>query len=358
MSRSDSPKKLIAKSLKTLCKRMNNSSVLDDFNQTRCPSVVPTTFTVALSIISFLAFTGNLLVIITFIKTQNLKTSSNYYIVNMAVSDLVCVVLNWPLYATEGMLKPGGSLITDPTLATFFCKLGIYSRAVSYVVSILSMVLIVVERYIAIAFPLRALNITTRIRTIFLLLSWFLPLLGVIPYFVHAKIIAIERQTFCRNIMSNLALKIYHFLSFILFYCVPLILILVLYPVIMKHLRRRAKIDNGNKKNIRAKRIRQNENIMKIFGSVALGFFTCWTPLYIYLFLKVLYPLIFIKDKCLLFVGLFYYIFPLLATAINPHILVAFSSNYRTALKDLCLPLFRKCHSGRVSPMEQSIELT
>ena len=124
----------------------------------------------------------------------------------MAVSDLVCVVLIWPLYATEGMLKPGGSLITDPTLATFFCKLGIYSRAVSYVVSILSLVLIVVERYIAIVFPLRALNTTARTRTMLLVLSWFFPLLGIVPYFVHSEVIKIKRQTFCRNIMSNLAL--------------------------------------------------------------------------------------------------------------------------------------------------------
>ena len=67
----------------------------------------------------------------------------------MAISDLVSVVLAWPLYATEGMLKAGGSLIADPNLATFFCKLGIYSRAVSYVVSIQSLVLIAEDRFIA-----------------------------------------------------------------------------------------------------------------------------------------------------------------------------------------------------------------
>lgn len=280
--------------------------------------------------------------IVTLIKTLNLKTSSNYYIVNMAVSDLlICVSLSWPLYATEGMLKAGGSLIGDPTLATLFCKLGIYSRAVSYVVSIQSLVLILVDRFIAIVFSLRALNIT-RTRTIFLFLSWFLPLLSLVPCFVHAEIIKIEQNTFCRNIMSDSALKIYHFLNFILFYCAPLILILVLYPLIMKHLRRRAKLDKGYRGTIQASRVKQNENIMKIFGSVALGFFTCWTPLYVYLFPKMLYPSIFIKDKSAVFVGLFYYIFPLLSTAVNPLFLITFSSNYRAALKDLFSRLFPK----------------
>ena len=92
---------------------------------------------------------------------------------------------------------------------------------------------------------------------------------------------------------------------------------------------------------------------MKIFGSVTLGFFTCWTPLYVYLFMRLLYPLIFMKNKCLLFVGLFYYIFPLLSTAINPFLLIVFSSNYRAAVKDLiCSPICRKCHTGSVSRID------
>ena len=62
--------------------------------------------------------------------------------------------LNWPLYATEGILKRRGSLITNQAIATFFCKLGIYSRAVLYVVSIESLVLISVDRFTTIVFPL------------------------------------------------------------------------------------------------------------------------------------------------------------------------------------------------------------
>ena len=334
---------------------MDNYTEVDNINQTTCSVGVATMFTVTLSIS---ASTGNLLVIVTFIKIVKLKTSSNYYIVNMAISDLVSIFLAWPLYATEGMLKAGGSLIVIPELATFACKLGIYSRAVSYVVSIQSLVLIAVDRFLATAFPLKTLKITTRIRAVFLLLTWVLPLLAFIPYFVYSEIVKVEQQTFCRNTMSGLGLTIYHLVGFVVIYCVPLILILVLYHLIMKHLKRRAKLDNGNRSNIHAKRVKQNENIMKIFGSITLGFFTCWTPLYAYLFLKMLCPSIFMKDKCLLFVSLFYYIFPLLSTALNPFVLITFSSNYRVAVKEvICSPMCRKCHTGSVSPMEQNVEL-
>ena len=341
---------------------MNNSTAYHHFNETECFSTVPATiFTVALSIISLLALSGNFLVIVTFFKTSNLKTSANFYIVNMAVSDVVSVVLNWPLYATEGMLKPGGSLIANQTVGAFFCKLGIYSRGVLYVVSIESLVLIVVDRFIAIAFPLKAINITARVRTTFLLLSWFIPLLGIVPFFVYSEIIQVGRQTFCRNLMSMLALQIYHFVSFTLFYFAPLVLILVFHSLSIKYLRRRVEFHReSNEGNAQTKTLKENQNIMKIFRSVTLGFFICWTPLYIYMLLKALYPPIFAEDKCLLFVGLLYYVFPLLSAAINPFILIAFSSNYREAIKDLlqgCFSSFKKSRLSSVFPMEQVTDL-
>ena len=344
---------------------MNNSAAAHH-NQTDCPSSVPITFTVVLSTISLLAVTGNLLVVITFIKTLNLKTSPNYYIVNMAVSDLVCVILNWPLYATEGMLKPGGSLIKDSVITSIFCKIGIYSRALSYAVSILSLVLIAVDRFIATVYPLKALNIAGKIRAILLILCWILPALGLTQFFVYSHIVKVEGNTFCRNMMPPSELKIYHFLGFALFYCLPLFIIVVLYSLIMKHLQRRGELSDGEQSIVRTQRLRQNKNIMKIFGSIVLGFFTCWTPLYVYMFLKSLYPSIFMADKCLLLklVGIFYYIFPLLSTVINPLILITFSSSYRAALKGLCSCLVLKNHSGPfahaprvVAPQGQTSEL-
>ena len=335
-------------------------------NQTAlCPSGVPTTFIIVLSMVSFLAFTGNLLVIITFINTVNLKTSSNYFIVNMAVSDLVSVIFTWPLYATEGMLKAGGSLITDPTLTAIFCKLGIYSKAVSYAVSILSLVLIAVDRFIATAFPLKASKVTRRIRTTFLTLCWCVPAVILVPYFVYSKTLEIEKHTFCRNMMGHLELKIYNFLGFTLFYCAPLVLIVVLYSLIMKNLRRRLEPESGERSGVMAKRLKQNQNVMKIFASIVLGFFICWTPLYVYMFLKSLYPSIFVKCLLLKLVGSLYYIFPQLSTAINPFILITLSSNYRAAIKSMCASLLQKNCSRQdrqfvpraIAPQRQTVEL-
>ena len=86
--------------------------------------------------------------------------------------------------------------------------------------------LIFVDRFIAIVLPLKAIKITARVRKILLLLlGWLFPVLGAIPYFKHSKILLEERQIFYRNLIKNLLLKAYYFISFILFYFSPLIVI-------------------------------------------------------------------------------------------------------------------------------------
>ena len=340
---------------------MNNSTTNLQIGQSECFSAVPSTvFTVALSLITITAVAGNFLLIAAFFRTSNLKTSSNWYIINMAISDVISVLLNWPLYATEGMLKPGGSLITNQAIATFFCKLGIYSRAVLYVVSIESLVLISLDRFIAIVFPLKAIKITTRVRRILLLLSWLFPVLGAIPYFYHSKIVLEGRQTFCTNFMSMLLFKVYNFISFILLYFIPLVVLLVVHSIGFKHLKRRLVFQiSSNEGNTRTRRSKENQNILKIFRAVTLGFFMCWTPLYIYLILKSSHPTIVLDDKCLLFIGLLYYTFPLISTSINPFILITLSSNYRAAVKDLlakCFAVFM-CRINKIHTTEQVIDL-
>ena len=67
----------------------------------------------------------------------SLRTSTNYFIINMAVSDILSSSANWPVYATEGIIirKP----MIEGSVASKVCKLGHYFRAVSLAVSVLSL---------------------------------------------------------------------------------------------------------------------------------------------------------------------------------------------------------------------------
>ena len=125
--------------------------------------------------ITITSFIGNMLVFVTVYKTQSLRTSTNYYYVNMAVSDhdFICILTTWPLYLTDAIITSRGSLIQG-SLATAGCKVGVLMRNVSHSVFILSLVLIAVERFIATVFPLKVTLLTKNIRTALLCSTWLI----------------------------------------------------------------------------------------------------------------------------------------------------------------------------------------
>ena len=156
---------------------MINSSA-DDFP--KCPQVASAVIASFISFLSFASFLGNSMIIITFLKTPALRTSVNYLIVNMAISDLISAATNWPLASTEGLLPT--SLVISGWTATIMCKTGLYSRAISQAVSVESLLLIVVERYIAIVRPFQSVLITRRLRITLVSLTWIFALLFTFPY--------------------------------------------------------------------------------------------------------------------------------------------------------------------------------
>ena len=307
--------------------------------------MVSTLFIVVLSIISLAAFIGNVLVIVVFLKTANLRTSTNYYIVNMAVSDLLCTCFNWPLYATEGMLT-SRVFITGP-VASVVCKLGMYFRGISQVVSVLSLVLIAVDRYVAIVFPMKITILRQkRARLILSLFTWIIPVVSGFPFFIYTKIVKLDEQTFCRTMWSKSVNAIYNGVGFVIFYCAPFIAMVVLYTRSVKAIRRRPNNATLKLQNqLSNKRQKNNQRIVKILILIVAAFFICWTPLCVYLALKMFNPVLVAEDKCMIFIALFFYVFPSLSTAINPFILFLFSTNYRQALKSCCLHL---CNLGHL----------
>lgn len=338
---------------------MNNSSIVDLEIQSTCSNVVSTSLTSVVSFVSVSAFVGNILVTAVFLMNTAIRTSTNYFIVNMAVSDLLSVLTNWPLYVIDGMLSK--KYVVDDPMATILCKLGLYSRAVSQAVSILSLELIVVDRFVAIVLPFQSIRITRRPRAVLMLFSWIFPLSTLFPFVWFAKIVQEGGQTFCKFSPSwnTMELSTFYTVGFLVFYFIPFILITVLYSKIMKCLNQRIPMDQTRQNTIRTQNGQQNQIVMKVFICIAVAFFLCWTPLCVYIVLVVVLPSLFAKDACQLFLGLFYYVFPSLSAAVNPVILFVSSSRFSNVLKEMFSSLFCKlCYrSGQISAQRQSIEL-
>ena len=338
---------------------MNNSTHINSNDDLRCSDVVSVFFTTAMAVITLSGLIGNLLVFIAVYKNPNLRTSTNYYYVNMAVSDFLASLTAWPLYLTNEIITNKGSLIQGP-LATPGCKVGVYVRVVSTSVSILSLVLIAVDRFIATVYPFKATLLSSRIRISLMFATWLIALGYCGPMFYFFKVEDVGEETFCRFAWDDtFALIIYYISGIIVINIAPLIAIVILYSRITRVLRQRPNSEcNAGSSNATEKRRKQSQNIMKMFKSIVIAYSVCFFLFVVYLILKMTFPNLFVKDKCKWILGFAYFVFPSLSTAINPVILFSFSSNFRLTLQSSCS--VRSCCKWRnasVSSLSKSVSL-
>ena len=317
---------------------MNNSS-LNVVDHMPCPYAISATFTTLLGVVSLAAIIGNVLVIAAVYKVPYLRTSTNYYYVNMAVSDFLSCLITWPLYLTDEIITSRGSLIKG-FVATASCKVGVFMRNVSHSVSILSLFLIAVDRFIATKYPLKVTLLTKKIRASLLLSSWVISIGYCFPTFLYAVIDKVGHESFCRIALAaekTMPLYLFAVILIIILYSA----ITILYLRIMSVLQRRLQPEDGTEDIVgnEQKRARHNRNVMKIFKSIVVAFFICWFLFCGYMILKIFFPELFLRDKCKLILGFAYYVFPLISTVVNPAILFSFSSNFLQALKEIC-PFF------------------
>ena len=337
---------------------MNNSTLNDASEHLSCSNAASIFITTAMSIISLVAFTGNILVIIAVYKTPRLRTSTNYYYVNMAVSDFLASLTSWPLYLIEEMAARNGSLIQNP-LTTIGCKVGSYFRMLSLTVSVLSLVLIAVDRFIATVFPLKATLINPRVKAALLSATWLISITQCILLFHASRLAEIDPQIFfCTFSWNSLPLRSFFMASVVLYNFLPLIVIVITYSCTMHTLKTRQQAQMSEASSSQRNRAKENQNVLKIFRSIVLAFFVCIFLFGLYLILLTTLPEIHTIDNCRFIRGVFHFVFPSLSTAINPVILFSFSTNFRNAMKRLChFSLGRCCSCCGVSGNQENVSL-
>ena len=127
-------------------------------NGSSCSSLPNTTArkigqTFAFCLIFVVSLVGNSFIGIVVYKTQTLRKPINYFIANMALSGLLYPIVVAPVFIV--MFVDGSSLQRGP-FGQVLCKLVTFFWLVSIIVSIQSLVLIAVDRFGAVVFPLRS----------------------------------------------------------------------------------------------------------------------------------------------------------------------------------------------------------
>ncbi|XP_031567707.1 neuromedin-K receptor-like [Actinia tenebrosa] len=314
-------------------------------------------FTVCYSILLFLAVVGNVFVVVIVCKNRRMQTNINFLIANMAVSDLTGSLVSIPRFISLN-INNSSEWSVPGLLAEILCKTCPFIRDVSISVSIESMVVIAIDRFFAVVYPLKSKPRVTRLR-------WVLPIIWLVAmapfslYFVTFKIGYCKGKAFCifswPSIFDRAQVHHIYFLVtiVILFFIIPFAIVSVLHSFIVWKMKHRC-IPGEQLCEQETRSQKSNSNIIKMAIVIVLSFFVCWFPYHTLTFFEVFVWKGYQKKSAPSFHSFTSDILTFISyisLAINPLICFVFSSNYRNCLKKLfpfSLFLFNKASAINV----------
>lgn len=148
--------------------------------------VVPVLF----GIIIILGLFGNALVVIVVSANQQMRSTTNLLIINLAVADLCFIVFCVPFTATDYILPfwPFGDT---------WCKMVQYLIVVTAYASVYTLVLMSLDRFLAVVHPIASMSVRTERNAILAIgITWVVILLSSIPVFLfHGEVTYIYSST-------------------------------------------------------------------------------------------------------------------------------------------------------------------
>ena len=221
------------------------------------------------------------------------------------------------------------------SLGEALCKLGTFLPSVSFAVSVQSLVLIAVDRFGAVVYPLRSPLISSKLWSFFIFATWIVA--SAFPYpLLFNKLAEYQGRLVCllqweEAFRGSLSKESYTLSWVVIFTFIPLLLIAILYITIYMKLKSH-KIPGQQSARAGQQRQQREGNVLKMSIAIVLGFAVCLLPLAI----SWLFFLVSHIHSCgfqyLWYVAIF---MARINCAMNPCICFIFSRNYRTGLKTL-----------------------
>ena len=265
---------------------MSSNMNLTTVNETiECSSCVDATATkigrtIALSLILPVSMVGNSLIVLIVYKTPTLRKPINYFIANMAISDLLYPVFWQPWFLSNLHAK---SWLIGGQLGQALCKFVPFSGAVSTVVSIENLILIAVDRFGAVVFPLRSPLIRSKLTPFFILATWIVAMaVNSTDLFTFELLQENSGEIYCIERWEKAFGESSSFTDFtvasnIVFMYLPVLLLTILYSIILIKLKTQAH-PREQSANTQQQRRRRNRNVLQMSIAIVLVFVICWLP--------------------------------------------------------------------------------
>ncbi|CAF3901399.1 unnamed protein product, partial [Rotaria magnacalcarata] len=243
---------------------------------------------IAYSIIIILSIIGNVIVVTAILRVQRLRHPTNFILMSLAIADLL---------VTTTVMIPGfiSEIKQKWIFGRIFCNIWIANDITFCTASILHLVAVSFDRYVAIENPLKYKQKMTK-RTIFIIIGciWLISVLlsyGPVLFGVYSqsRTGTVSPDPTACGMRPNL---IYSIISSSTSFYIPLIIILFLYGRIFitarKHSHELIKLENiikrlhSNEKFVlESSKWNKNMKAIRTLGIVVGVFMACWLPFFV-----------------------------------------------------------------------------
>ncbi|XP_045634740.1 C-C chemokine receptor type 2 [Ursus americanus] len=209
------------------------------------------------SLVFIFGFVGNMLVVLILINCKRLKSMTDIYLLNLAVSDLLFLLTIpfWAHYAAHGWL-----------LGKVMCKsfTGLYH--VGYFGGNFFIILLTIDRYLAIVhavFALKARTVTFGVLTSGV--TWVVAVFAALPGIVFARVESDEDFLTCAPHFAKTWKSFHTIMRSVLGLVLPLLVMVICYSAILKTL-------------LRCRNEKKRHKAVKLIFVIMIVYFLFWAP--------------------------------------------------------------------------------
>ncbi|XP_022248962.1 prolactin-releasing peptide receptor-like [Limulus polyphemus] len=304
-------------------------SILEDFTNTPAMRAF---FSCLYIIIFVLGICGNVLVCYVVFRNKSMQTVTNYFITNLALSDILLCTFAVPF-------PPLYIFLRKWVFGRVLCHLVPYAQGVSVYISAFTLMSIAIDRFFVIIYPFKQrLKISCCIMLIILI--WTMACLLTLPYGILMKLFKDNDIFYCdEGWPQEASRRVFGLCTSVLQFVVPFIIISVCYITVCVKLRRRARSKPGAKSVKKEEQERERtRRTNRMLIAMVIVFGASWLPLNIFNLVGDFY----IPAMNWEYMNTFYFLCHAAAmssTCYNPFLYAWLNENFRKEFKTV-LPCF------------------
>ncbi|XP_053167444.1 substance-K receptor [Hemicordylus capensis] len=287
---------------------------------------------------------GNGTVIWIILSHQRMRTVTNYFIVNLALSDLLMATLNTVfnfIYASHNVWYFGEG----------FCRFHNFVPITAMFVSIYSMTAVAAERYMAIIYPFKR-KLSAWNTKVIIGIIWLVAFGLAFPQFFYAQIVIDHGTTKCvvawPDDVDQKHLLTYHITVIVLVYLLPLMVMFVTYSTIGMALWNNTVPGDHTNKVYYQHQTMAKKKFVRTMVAVVITFAVCWFPYHLFFLLGSMQKDIY-KQKYIQQVYLAVFLLAMSSAMYSPIIYCCLNQRFRSGFRIAfqCCPCIKATERDR-----------